>query len=337
MKGFAIDPSESDGESLLAVAAFLGNTELLHQFLNDTGLLNEFTVLPRLRKKSAVGISVDSEIEFAAAHFYELQRENEVECFKLVDISVLERIVTSPALCLRGEDSLLTFICRLERAEEMYLLRYLRSEYLSTDGMELFLTHLSDSTLDALIWPSLCRRLLLPVWVQKSCAEVLAFRTTQRKSLDGIISHLTKECGRSVHDEGIVTITAQSKQASSRYSPHNVVALDTDSFFASADCSGQWICWDFGNLRVHLTHYTFSCCQLKSWIVEGSLDGESWAEIDRHTDNQDFNDRSWQTASFSVSRPMQLRFIRLTQTGKRHDGNDFLTMRAAEFFGDLSK
>jgi hypothetical protein len=91
---------------------------------------------------------------------------------------------------------------------------------------------------------------------------------------------------------------------------------------------------------------------LKSWVVENSLDGAAWTEIDRETDNKDFKADSWETlnaghgtASFAVSKPAECRFIRLTQTGKRHpindpffkscNGDDHLVIRAFEVFGTL--
>jgi hypothetical protein len=68
-------------------------------------------------------------------------------------------------------------------------------------------------------------------------------------------------------------------------------------------------------------------------VVESSLDGEAWTEIDRKTDNEDFI--GWRTASFAVSKSAECRFVRLTQTGKRHCGDDTLYITAFEFFGTL--
>jgi hypothetical protein len=104
----------------------------------------------------------------------------------------------------------------------------------------------------------------------------------------------------------------------------------------SSQRTSQWVCWDFREMRVHpTTHYTIWAWYLKSWVVEGSLDGSSWTEIDRQTSKQDFEYCS--TASFPVSNPAEFRFIRLTQTDKDHGGDDELLVRAVEFFGTLSE
>jgi hypothetical protein len=50
-------------------------------------------------------------------------------------------------------------------------------------------------------------------------------------------------------------------------------------------------------------------------------------------DDRDFG--GWETASFAVSKSAELRFIRVTQTGKNQKGNDALQILAFEFFGTL--
>jgi hypothetical protein len=144
-----------------------------------------------------------------------------------------------------------------------------------------------------------------------------------------------------VQEKGIVTITSKSVD-NPIFSLNNVADLTSRTSFWSKDEPGQWVCWDFGEMRVRVTHYTVRALRLKSWVVEGSLDGDgwffsgTWTEIDRQTDNQDFKD--WNTASFALSKPVEFRFIRLTQTAKRRDwGDDKLVLDAVEFFGTLSE
>jgi hypothetical protein len=155
----------------------------------------------------------------------------------------------------------------------------------------------------------------------------------EAKSLDGIISYLSQKHGGNVGEKGIVTITSKSVFAGDLKC---VADLTSDSRFISKDEPGQLVCWDFGEMRVRPTHYTLRAWQLKSWVVEGSLDGRSWTEIDRRTNNQDFK-MCRNTASFAVSNPAEFRFIRLTQTAKRRPGDDCLFLRAVEFFGTLSE
>jgi hypothetical protein len=87
-------------------------------------------------------------------------------------------------------------------------------------------------------------------------------------------------------------------------------------------------------MRIRPTHSTISLLSLQSWVVEISLDGVAWTEIDRKTDKDDFKS-GWGEASFAVSKSAECRFIRLSEIGKNHSGNDSLRIRAFEFFGTL--
>jgi hypothetical protein len=160
-------------------------------------------------------------------------------------------------------------------------------------------------------------------------------RANGAKSLNGIISHLTKKHGGNVQEKGIVTITSKSGLEDPKNALKNVADLTSQSLIGSENAPGQWVCWDFHEMRIHPTHYTIWTAFLKSWVVEGSLDGSSWTGIDRQTDKQDFK-TGVNTGSFAISKWVEFRFIRLTQTDKRHYvSDDELALRAVEFFGAL--
>jgi hypothetical protein len=154
-------------------------------------------------------------------------------------------------------------------------------------------------------------------------------------SLEGIISYLTKKHGGSVHDKGIVEITSKSVDGGRTYGPMHVADLSSDSFFRSQNGPDEWICWDFGKMLVQPTHYTIRAWGPRSWVVEGSMDGESWTEIDRQTGNSELT--TLVTASFAVSNSAQCRLIRLTTTGQNHFRQECLALRAVEFFGTLAE
>jgi hypothetical protein len=67
------------------------------------------------------------------------------------------------------------------------------------------------------------------------------------------------------------------------------------------------------------------------------LDGRTCTGIDRQTLNQYFAQRRATHASFLIPNAMEFRFIRLTQTGNNHEGDDQLALYALEFFGTLSE
>jgi hypothetical protein len=215
------------------------------------------------------------------------------------------------------------------------LLRFVRFEYLSAECISDFFSAVPDS-IDRHLWESISRRLIpqVPLVSPPKSLKEVEFPLKQAKSVDGIISYLTQKHGGNVHDTGIVTITSKSVYWDAPWCAlRNVADLtDTDSAFDSKEEPGQWVCWDFHKMRVRPTNYTIRTDLLKSWVVESSLDGEAWTEIDRKTDNEDFMD-GWETASFAVSNSAECRFIRLTQTGKNHKGSDYLHIQAFEVFG----
>jgi hypothetical protein len=181
---------------------------------------------------------------------------------------------------------------------------------------------------------------------------------------DGIIAHLTRECGGNVHDHHIIDITSGSFEKESRgahpssgtfdnnpkWAAQNAADLAIVSFFFSAcrDSSedipytrNNWICYNFKERRIVPTHYTIRTNSdpqngghMRTWLVETSADGENWREVAYEKDNKQLNGRAF-TATFTVASGEECRFIRLVNIGRNHFGNDCLCISAWEIFGTL--
>jgi hypothetical protein len=254
-----------------------------------------------------------------------------------ISVSVLFHILSHDLLKLSTEDSLFSYISSrvCSDPKSLDLLRFVRFECLSAECISDFFSALPDS-IDRRLWESISRRLISHI------PHAVGFPLQEAKSLDGIISCLTRKHGGNVHEKEIVTITSKSIYSDKpTVAVRNVADLTSRFHFLSKNGPGQWICWDFHEMRVRPTHYTITSFSLKSWVVESSLDGESWTEIDRKKNNQDFKAHAWETglglkmASFAVSNSAECRSIRLTQTGKNHRGDDYLVIWAFEVFGTL--
>jgi hypothetical protein len=110
----------------------------------------------------------------------------------------------------------------------------------------------------------------------------IKFSLKEAKSLDGVISYLTRKHGGNVHGQDIVTITSKSvRDDEPTCALRNVADLTSESFFNSKNEPGQWVSWDFHGMRVLPAHYTIRSEDLKLWVIESSLAGEAWTEIDR--------------------------------------------------------
>ena len=158
------------------------------------------------------------------------------------------------------------------------------------------------------------------------------------KPLEGIIAHLTRECGGNVHEKGVVEVTASSCSDPAKHA----VELGTNTYFLSNEEPNSWICYDFKERRVAPTSYSirtaWSDSNPKSWVLEVSNDGSdgSWEVVDSRENNEDLKGRRI-TRTFAIStRPHGIfRFVRLLQTGKNHDEGDILILTSFEVFGTL--
>jgi hypothetical protein len=198
-----------------------------------------------------------------------------------ISVSVLFHILSHDLLKISSEDSLFSYLSSriCSDPESLDLLRFVRFEYLSAECISDFFSALPDS-IDRRLWESISGR-LIPQVPPVSCSKSLKgveFPLTDAKSLKGIISYLTRKHGRNVQENGIVTITSKSVDSDDRsHGVRNVADLTSDSCFCSENEPGQWVCWDFHEMRVRPAHYTIRTAYLKSWVVESSLDFVNWA------------------------------------------------------------
>jgi hypothetical protein len=120
-----------------------------------------------------------------------------------------------------------------------------------------------------------------------------------------MISFLTRK--RDVCDKEIVTIPLKSVRLCEMSLNLLLTCLSART---TSQISG--FAWDFREKRFRPTRHMLKIVwpDMKSWMVESSLDGVNWTEIDRRTDTGDLRFR--EMASFPVSRFAQCRFIRLT-------------------------
>jgi hypothetical protein len=269
-----------------------------------------------------------------------------------VPIETSSGIVFNFALQRKDEDCLYEMIyeCFLRDSQYFPLFEHVRYEYLSNESMKSFI-YLIDQSFDLLtfpIWQSLSRRLSLPVSIDLSAERFINqpdsvschYSGSASDSLDGIISYLTKKkCGH-VMDHDMISITASSVINDRFYPPRNLADFQNQAFFATDNVPNSWVCYDFKNMRINLTHYSirtsYNCnfCHLRSWALEGSIDGQSWIEFDRQENNRSLNSQG-AIVTFGISSSPDCRYIRLRQLGKNSNGTNQLVINGIEFFGKV--
>jgi hypothetical protein len=241
-------------------------------------------------------------------------------------------------------------ICDRFRDDSQFatLFEYVRFEYLSSESIQSFISLMEEGFdfLTFAIWQSVCRRLSLPVSISNSrkCnryySHLCAFSTIS--CFDGIISYLTTRCGGNIVDQNIVSIKASSLPDERDFLYRQLVDFACHDTFYTVDEPNSWICYDFKEISIDLSHYSirsrFDCDDnhLRSWILEGSNEGSSWVDIDRREHDCSLKGQGT-IATFSISEGSRndFRMFRLRQTGKDSSGCDYLCLSAVEFFGYL--
>jgi hypothetical protein len=231
------------------------------------------------------------------------------------------------------------------------LFEHIRYEYLSAASIKSFICLINESFdfLSFAIWKSLSRRLSLSVSVSFPSERYHSLRhsiscpysTTKSDKLDGIISYLTRKHSCHVLVSNIISITASSVGDAQSYPLRHVADFENQTMFHTQDTPNSWICYNFKDMRVTLTHYSVRSCRyyngnhLRSWILEGSIDSETWVEIDHHTKDSSLNSQG-AIATFPISSSSDYRYIRLRQIDVNSSDYHHLIVNAIEFYGILT-
>jgi hypothetical protein len=163
-----------------------------------------------------------------------------------------------------------------------------------------------------------------------------------RPVFEGLICYLNERCGGNAHDKGLIRVTVSSCAGGQ---PQNVVDLQTDSPFISPNATDQWLCYDFKDMRVAMTHYILRSNDtgvggqhLRSWVIEGSEDNCHWTELDRQSSGGSSGgslNGPKAACPFEVRNVVLCRFIRLRSTGPNWYGDNYVYFLAFDVFGGL--
>jgi hypothetical protein len=277
--GSTIRVTQANLEFFLSLSREFGNStlyiSLMEHFDNDV-------ICSQIQDSTPVDLHSEGLIGRISSNFCGLTWSE----LDVIPVSVFFHILSHDFLIVSSEDDLFSYINSRICSDPEYLdlLQFVRFEYLSANSICCLLSAFPDS-IDGWVWEPIWRRLIRRLEVE--------FPLQEAKSVDGIISYLSGKYG------GQRTLTLSSKSVPGdkfMYSRPNVVVLTQNLYFCSSHEPGQWVCWDFHEIRLRPTHYTITSDTMKSWVIESSLDGEVWTEIDRKTDNEDFK-RDWATAS----------------------------------------
>jgi hypothetical protein len=347
MDGQSVDLRIELERGLLELSRILGNSEIVELMIEGLGSIETTNICRRLEFREETEVCVDSEIEFAASHFYEIDEE----FLRQLPVSILESILSCGTLRLRDEDSLLNFINTLD-CDRHLLYRYLKSEYLSCEGIALLVESLNADSLDCMIWSSLCRRLVLQVCKLSSESLEISkmrfvtsepvfagqkFPFVEGSPFNGIISFLTTKCGGNVHTKDFVTISSSSEGNNHCW---QVADHGWANYWHSQNRPNSWISFNFKTRRVSLSHYTLMSyagigTRCINWVIEGSNDFTSWTELDRRSTRDLVGSSIVKTYPCSNTCSTEFQYLRMRQTGVTSSGANYLVLTNIESFGQL--
>ena len=345
INGESVSVSEDQSVFLTEVGLELENPELTkagHSLEFAFEEISNENVISRLKRKVSLSLGIDEEVAFLAEHVSEAAFESQyTSVFESIGLDLSSLVLSSPCLKLPDEDWLLDSILRKEFLKS--LMSYVECEFLSEEGIANFTSNVCIDDLNETMWKSICRRLHMKVETRDSdrfLTHVIAYTGS---GLDGIINFLRKENGGDPHSKGIVKVTASSIDSGER-SPEEVVDYSWTGAFYTKNEPNSWICVDFKETKIVLTHYTIKSPGSTAghwprplqWVLEGSNtnNDEDWTELDsRQTDDLK---PSSATVTFPVKRPSQpFRYFRIRQTGVNSSGSCCLGITSLEFFGTM--
>jgi hypothetical protein len=349
--GSVVAICDSNRDFFIELSRELGSHEVLLSILSAVeGELSTSNVINRIEVQKAANFEISVGIEFVASHFDEIP-SSDVCGLSYED---LDLILGHGSLKLMSEDSLCEFLLSLLDGNLSYfgLFEHLRFEYLSVGVLTRFCDFVSShfECLNVPVWSVIRRRLLIqiPVDPPKSRLRRMHFSPVDGSPLSGIISYLSRQCDGNVHTAGLVTITGHNCGGdSSSYAAWNAADLLGNSYFWSNNEPNQWLNYDFGSRRVNLTHYTIwshynageNDYYLRSWVIEGSNDGDSWTELDRREDDLSLNVKHPAQMFQVQSESGDFRHLRLRQIGPNQfsSPSHALVISGFELFGWLTE
>ena len=283
---------------------------------------------------------------------------------KKLSMSTLANILNNNKLQLEDEDQLIKFvneICKENDDTFSNLYEFVKFENASSEVMKEFVYLYNIDNMNSKVWLCICSRLIKDIenndnnnnndddddknnnrYTQNSKKvnkNEISF--SEKNEFNGIFNYLRNKTSNNI--ESAINITASSIYSSS-YHPKDVTYFDDkNKFFISQNMQNSWICFDFKEYRVIPTAYTIRTttssfagnCHPKSWIIEGSVDNESWETID-NVNNCSYLNGFGCTHTFTINkeRSKEFKLIRMKQISS-HSSVNFFYINSFELYGKL--
>lgn len=325
-----------------------------------------------LKRENAVDILLEAE-KYKAVNFINRSISNVARNFSQIEsgninrlsYDLLTKVLSHKKLSVIDEYELYTTICSyVDKKKEsltesmiLNIMSYIRFRWFSMD-------QLYEASINPLVPKSLIieatmariaeyevpqvevqkRAALYPLRLKKRPKFLMSFDYDKHDTefFKGIIGWIAT-CGnkkewKNPHNTGKVKVHTSSVGKGSRATLVDISPAD----FWTGDVPSSWISIDFGPQR-HIcpTHYSlrhggnYNGDFLRTWDLQGSVDGISWKTIMRHTNDEKLDSpyavSTWKLPGITES----FRFFRVFQSSRNSTKHNFLVLSGFEFFGLL--
>lgn len=220
---------------------------------------------------------------------------------------------------------------------------YLRFEYLDEQAIISFLDEIPLSEIINDIWPSLYKRLVLPVVNKTPNKRLMKQNPSQtyvynkKNKFNEILNSLNKKTNGNIQKNKTIEISCSYLCAGSYES--FIDFNDKNGYLLVTRSAPRWIQYDFRNLRVQINSYIIKSCSsridiIRSWRIEISDDGLEWEIVDQREDETELKQTGGMKL-FNIQMTKPFRFIRIITDKTDFNGFDQFSINKLEFFGNI--
>lgn len=371
--GSSIEIDSNNARKILQISIFLCNDELYttinnlypqetNLIINDIDqILQELEIYEEINKITSnnkfLNVQPHSKRITNIVNFLSKNIESiEYKKFRQLSKKTLFSIISNEETRFDIEDNFIEFIFEIfsndddENEEEPDIISFFEKvefDKLSENKFIEFILKLDSDKITHTLWNKICSGFCYYKKEQNKNSDVknFLFDGNEKHQFEGIISHLSKECGGNVHDKKVVEITASSIYKDEYLAKNVSYFNDNNHLFFSDNKENSWLLYDFKNRKVRPTGYTIrsrprnkESSHPRSWIVEGSNDKVRWKTLDSQKDVDCLCGENL-SCTFKIQENLKsdefFQYLRIRQTGKNSRGNDYFGFEALEYFGSI--
>ena len=318
----------------------LGN---MNEFKKLTPLLNEEikdnNVFELIEIKNKLSLSFEEEVSFISQNFYYFYQNYHDKLINL-ESYILEQIFSKSELKVSSEDMLLKFILELYEKSTNYstLLGYVLLVNITKDAMNDFISKFDYNYINHKIWDQICNYLSYELSNESKRMIISRNKELFEHRYDNFSGNIIQDfISKFSPNELNQKLKITTSKCVSNLKPENV--LTNDEHFCRIIGEPRWICFEFCGGVVSLHAYKLKSGNasppdhIKSWKLEGSIDGKHWETLDEQNDCSKLNGKL-NSATFRIGQYQPVRYIRLLQIGQSWRNQNIMELSSIELIGD---